>query len=113
MDANGLRGLDDKALVHQELAWEFELTRTLLDHRADQLEDVSVLKKLRRNIARAQTVQRERESAQGLGRGSLRRDHRSSFNPRAGAAPAAAASQSASGFLSGVAGRFGLGGDES
>jgi|GEM_PF-878487 len=113
MDANGLRGLDDQALVHQELSWEFELTRKSLDHRADQLEDPSVLKKLRRNIARAQTVQREREASQGLQRGSLRRNHRGSFNPRAEAAPAAAAAQASSGFLSGVAGRFGLGGDDS
>jgi ribosomal protein L29 len=112
MDANGLRGLDDKSLVHQELAWEFELTRTLLDHRSDNLEDVSTLKKLRRNIARAQTVQRERESAQGLGRGELRRSHRSSFDPR-GSAGEAGATKQTSDFLSGVAGRFGLGSDES
>lgn len=113
MDANGLRGLDDQALVHQELAWEFELTRQLLDHRADQLQNVSVLKTLRRNIARAQTVQRERESEQGVVRGSLRRTHRPSFNPRAGASAAASDGQASAGFLSGVAGRFGLGGDES
>ncbi len=113
MDANGLRGLDDQALVHQELTWEFELTRRSLDHRSDNLVDVSVLKKLRRNIARAQTVQREREAEKGLGRGELRRTHRVSFNPRAESASAAPAGQAASGFLSGVAGRFGLGGEDS
>lgn len=113
MDANGLRGLDDQALVHQELSWEFEFTVKSLEHRSDSLEDVSVLKKLRRNIARAQTVQRERESERGLQRGSLRRDHRASFAPRGEAAAPAAASQSSGGFLSGVAGRFGLGGDDS
>ncbi|HCH63698.1 MAG: hypothetical protein CL927_07090 [Deltaproteobacteria bacterium] len=113
MDANGLRGLDDQGLVHQELAWEFELTRKSLDHRADALGDVSLLKKLRRNIARAQTVQRERERAQGLQIGALRRAHRSSFNPRSGAGASASAGQAASGFLSGVAGRFGLGGEDS
>ena len=111
MDANGLRGLDDQGLVHQELAWEFELTRKSLEHRSDSLENVSVLKKLRRNIARAQTVQRERESAQGLQSGALRRTHRASFNPRA-AAGGEASGEAASGFLSGVAGRFGLGGDD-
>jgi ribosomal protein L29 len=113
MDANGLRGLDDQALIHQELSWEFELTRTLLDHRADQLQNVSVLKKLRRNIARAQTVQRERESAQGIGRGTLRNTYRPSFNPRSGASAAGSDGEASGGFLSGVAGRFGLGGDES
>jgi ribosomal protein L29 len=112
MDANGLRGLDDKSLVHQELAWEFELTRTLLDHRSDNLEDVSTLKKLRRNIARAQTVQRERENTQGLGRGELRRSHRSSFDPRASGGQADE-TKSSTDFLSGVAGRFGLGSDGS
>ena len=112
MDANGLRGLDDQGLVHQELSWEFELTRKSLEHRSDALEDASVLKKLRWNIARAQTVQRERERAQGLQSGSLRRTHRASFNPRAAGASDGAAGQAASGFLSGVAGRFGLGGEE-
>ena len=113
MDANGLRGLDDQGLVHQELSWEFELTRKSLEHRSDALEDVSVLKKLRRDIARAQTVQRERERDQGLQTGTLRRTHRASFNARSGSAAAGAEGQASSGFLSGVAGRFGLGSDDS
>lgn len=113
MDANGLRGLDDQGLVHQELTWEFELTRKSLEHRADALENVSVLKKLRRDIARAQTVQHEREREQGLQNGTLRRTHRASFNPRVGLASDGSAGQASSGFLSGVAGRFGLGSDDS
>jgi len=113
MDAAGLRGLDDKSLVHQELAWEFELTRTTLSHRAEKLVDVSRMKKLRRSIARAQTVQREREAAGELGAGSLKRSHGSSFQHQAPSADVPASQQAEGGFLSGIAGRFGLGSDDS
>lgn len=112
MDAAGLRGLDDKSLVHQELAWEFELTRATLDHRAEKLVDVSRMKKLRRSIARAQTVQREREESGDLGTGSLKRAHGSSFEHQAPTAAASDAQPAEGGFLSGIAGRFGLGSDD-
>jgi len=113
MDAAGLRGLDDKSLVHQELSWEFELTRATLDHRGEKLVDVSRLKKLRRSIARARTVQREREALEGLGNGSLKRLHRPSFQHQAPSAAAPTTEQSEGGFLSGIAGKFGLSSDES
>jgi len=113
MDAAGLRGLDDKSLVHQELSWEFELTRATLDHRAEKLVDVSQMKKLRRAIARAQTVQREREADKGLGNGALKRQHKASFKHQAPVGESQTAEQSEGGFLSGIAGRFGLGSDDS
>jgi ribosomal protein L29 len=112
MDASGLRGLDDKSLVHQELSWEFELTRATLDHRGEKLVDVSRLKKLRRAIARSRTVQREREATQGVGNGSLRRLYRPSFQHQAPTVASATAEQSDGGFLSNIAGRFGLASDE-
>ena len=113
MDAAGLRGLDDQALVHQELSWEFELTRVTLDHRSEKLIDVSRMKKLRRAIARAQTVQREREAEKGLSNGDLKRTHRSSFQHQSSSDAPAAAESADGGFLSGIAGRFGLGSDDS
>lgn len=110
MDAAGLRGLEDAALVHQELSWEFELTRALLAHRAEKLDDVSKLKKLRRNIARAKMVQAEREKASGERPGSLRDAHKKSFEyPVVDTAAAVeGVAEDSGGFLSGVSSKLGL-----
>ncbi len=109
MDASGLRGLDDRSLVHQEMSWEVELTRASLQHAGEALEDVSLLKKLRRSIARAQTIQREREVNAGVPVGSLRLEHGRSFVIPAVDGASEGGTQQSSGYLSGVAGRFGLG----
>jgi ribosomal protein L29 len=99
-----LRGLSDEALVHFELATERELAALSLRHRMGNLEDTSRLGKLRKAVARAKTIQSERELAGGLERGSLRRSHRASFS----ATIQGGGQQEAAGFLKGVADRLGL-----
>ena len=69
------------------------------------------MKKVRRAIARARTEQRSRELANGLGKDSLRNQHRVSFKPDAASA-ATGAGDAGGGFLSGIADKFGLGGEE-
>jgi len=73
--------LDDKALVHRELQLERELMDVRFRNKTGQLEDTSKLAKLRKGIARARTLQREREVEQSLNPNTLRDMHRSSFVP--------------------------------
>jgi ribosomal protein L29 len=94
-----LNSLSDKALVHRELQLERDLIHTRIRHRTGQLEDVSQLAKLRKGIARARTVQRNREVDQSLSSNALRDKHRSSFKPGAIAVGDVA---SAGGFLKGI-----------
>ena len=81
MSATDLKSLDDKALVHRELQLERELMDARFRSKTGQLEDTSKLAKLRKGIARARTVQRERELEQSLTPNALRDAHRSSFTP--------------------------------
>lgn len=71
----------DEQLVHHELGLERTLFGHTLRHRLNQLENNSVLKRTRREIARAQTAMRSRELANGLNRGALRQLHSGSFVP--------------------------------
>ena len=75
------KALDDKALVHRELQLERELMDVRFRNKTGQLEDTSKLAKLRKGIARARTLQREREAEQSLNPNTLRDMHRSSFVP--------------------------------
>lgn len=79
MKIDELAALGDEQLVHKEL----ELERTLLGHtfrhRLGQLENNSVLKTTRRDIARAETLLGARERANGLPKGSLKARYRSTF----------------------------------
>ena len=61
MSVAELKELDDKALVHRELQLERELMDARFRNKTGQLEDTSKLAKLRKGIARARTLQRERE----------------------------------------------------
>ena len=76
-----LMKLDDKSLVHRELQLERELMDVLFRQRTGQLEDTSKMSKLRKEIARARTLQRERENEQSLSKNALRDQHRTSFVP--------------------------------
>ena len=107
MDYTELTKLTDKALVHTELQFERDLIESTFRHSTGQLDDVSRLAKLRRDIARARTAERDRERTQGLGPNSLRDRHRSSFKPEA----VAATTQAGGGFMKGIAAK--LGKDES
>ncbi len=81
MSTADLKNLDDKALVHRELQLERELVDAQFRMKTNQLEDTSKLAKLRKGIARARTLQREREIEQSLNPNALRDMHRTSFVP--------------------------------
>jgi len=93
-----LTGLSDAELVHTSMDLERRLTQDLFRHRLGRLENHSVLKRTRRDIARAHTALTEREHAAGLHRGALRAAHASSFVPKA----ANVEGQDGAGFLQGI-----------
>jgi ribosomal protein L29 len=105
-----LKALSDEALVHHELAMERTYVLKRFGHRTNQLDDTASLKVVRREIARARTEERVRERAQSLAKDSLRTNFRHTFKADQGGAVEAVAAASG-GFLSGIASKFGIGGD--
>jgi len=106
-----LQSMTDQALVHQELQFERDLIAATFRLRTGQLDDTSQIARLRKDIARARTAQRNREVAAGLGRNALRELHRSSFRP--GQAPAnAAPAAKGGGFMKSIASKLGIGKDD-
>lgn len=97
MKTENLTAFSDEQLVHHELGLERTLFGHQLRHRLSQLDNNSVLKRTRREIARAQTAVRARELQEGLNRGSLRQRHAASFVPAA-----AEGSDAGGGFLKGL-----------
>jgi len=97
MSKTDLSTFSDEQLVHHELGLERTLFGHTLRHRLNQLENNSVLKRTRRDIARAQTAVRSRELANGLNRGALRQLHSGSFVPAA-----VGASDAGGSFLKGL-----------
>lgn len=110
MAAIDFKTLSDEQLVHHELSLERQLIESSFRHRTSQLDDMSKLKKLRRQIARIRTEERTREIAAGVGTDSLRNRFRGSF--KAGALSAQVGG--AGGFLKGISESYGLSdGDQS
>ncbi len=107
MNYNELASLGDEALVHKELQMERDLLELRFRLKTNQLDNTASITKIRKNIARIRTAQRERERAQGLPNNALRNSHRGSF--RAGDAGEGSAASS-SGFLKGITEK--LGGDQ-
>ena len=105
MKYNELASLGDEALVHKELQLERDLLELRFRLKTNQLDDTASISKIRKDIARLRTAQRERERTQGLPNNALRNSHRSSFRPGAGGAVEAVASSS--GFLKGISEKFG------
>lgn len=97
MKASEIQALSDEALVHKELSLERTLVQHQFRHRLGQLENTSVLKSTRRDIARAQTELSRRETAAGGGKGSLRARHAGTWKPEV-----AASSDAGGGFLKGL-----------
>ena len=93
-----VQSLSDEALVHKELSLERTLVQHQFRHRLGQLENTSVLKATRRDIARAQTEVARRELLAGVDKGSLRAKHAGTFTPEVAAAP----TESGGGFLKGL-----------
>jgi len=73
MNTADIRELDDKGLLlqHQELLGA--LTSLKFKHATGQLENTASLKEAKRDFARLNSLIRERELAQGLGKGGLAR----------------------------------------
>jgi len=105
MKYSELTSLGDEAIVHKELQLERDLLELRFRLKTNQLDDTATIHKIRKDIARLRTAQRERERAQGLPKNALRNNHRTSFRP--GDAGAAEAVASSSGFLKGIAEKFG------
>jgi ribosomal protein L29 len=99
MSVAELKEMDDKSLVHRELQLERELMDARFRNKTGQLEDTSKLAKLRKGIARARTLQREREAEQSLTPNALRDMYRSSFVP---GEIGAGGEGGAGGFLKGI-----------
>ena len=99
MKVSELASLGDEQLVHKELELERAMMSHTFRHRLGQLENTSVLKNTRRDIARVQTMLVSREREGELQRGSLKARYRSSFTPVQGGTAAAAAGDD---FLKGI-----------
>ena len=69
MKIDELASLGDEQLVHKELELERTMMGHTFRHRLQQLENTSVLKTTRRDIARTQTLLVAREHEAGLQRG--------------------------------------------
>jgi large subunit ribosomal protein L29 len=96
--------MSDVELVHHELQLERDMLTARFQLATNQLEDSSVVSKLRRGIARARTAQRAREIAQELSKDQLRNTHRGSFAP---SESQATDGESAGGFLQGIVDKVG------
>ena len=98
MKINELAGLSDEQLVHKEMTLERGLLSQTFRHRLGQLENTSLLRKARQDIARAQTLLTARERAGTLAKGSLKARYASSFVPASPGAAGAAGDD----FLKGI-----------
>lgn len=105
MKFSELTTLADEVIVHKELQLERDLLELRFRLKTNQLDDTATIHKVRKDIARLRTAQRERERAQGLPKNHLRNNHRSTF--RAGDGDAAEGVASSSGFLKGITEKFG------
>lgn len=99
-----LHKLNDEELVHTELQLERDLLAASFRLRTGQLDDTASVGRVRKDIARARTVQREREREQGLPKDSLRTRHRPTFSAKASEDQPTAGS---GGFLKGIVDKIG------
>ena len=99
MKIDELASLGDEQLVHKEMELERAMMAHTFRHRLNQLENTSALKQTRRDIARAQTLLTSREKEAGLGKGTLRARHASSFVPTSNTASTGGAGDD---FLKGI-----------
>lgn len=101
MKNSEMKKLTDEQLVQAEVRAERELVQQNLKHRANRLDDSSKLRKTRKDIARLQTLQRQREMAAGLKKGALKANHKVvATEPAQAEAPAEPAASK--GFLKGI-----------
>ncbi|NOY25855.1 MAG: 50S ribosomal protein L29 [Oligoflexia bacterium] len=94
-----LKKLDDEALVHAELQLERDLITASFRLRTGQLDDTSSIGRVRRDLARSRTLQRQRELDHGLAKDSLRSRYRPTFQP---SVPETEGTDGSGGFLKGL-----------
>lgn len=104
MATTDIRALSDEQLVHAELQLERDMIAASFRLRTGQLEDTASLGRMRRQIARVRTQQRQRELEQGLAKDSLRNLHRATFQPSAGQEQGG---EGSGGFLKGIVDKIG------
>ena len=92
--------LSDQELVHRVYKAERDLVSARFKHSMNQLENTSVLRQIRREIATLRTETRRRERDNELPKDSLLQQHGASFGGVAGGESAAPAEKG--GFLSGI-----------
>ena len=98
MNTEEIKSMSDQKLVHTELQLERDLIVARFAHRTSQLDDNSVIKKIRRDIARLRTAARSRELTQSIPKDALKAMHLSSFAPESGSGDGA----DGAGFLKGI-----------
>jgi large subunit ribosomal protein L29 len=96
------RSFSDEQLVHAELSLERDLISATFQHRTGQLDDSTLLGKLRKDIARLRTLQRQREIDAGSPRDSLRNTHRGTFDAESAISAQGSAEGASKGFLAGI-----------
>ncbi len=74
MNASDLRTLDDKGLLLRRQDLLGELSSLHFQAATGQLENTSTVRKVRRTLARVNTLIRERETERNLGKGGLDRE---------------------------------------
>ena len=71
MNITDIKTIDDKGLLVRRQDLIGEITSLRFQHATGQLENTAVLRGVRRELARVNTVIRERENEQGLHKGGL------------------------------------------
>jgi len=107
MKYSDLSSLSDEALVHRELSLERSLVQASFQRATNQIEDTSILGKLRKDVARCRTAERLRENEQGLPKNALRNQHSTTFDPATASATTAQEEGAGSGFLKGIVDKIG------
>ncbi len=98
MKTENFSSLSDEALVHKELSLERTMVQQQFRHRLGQLENTSVLKTVRRNVARVHTEITRREIDAGMNKGALRAKHATGWTPEV----VSSTTEAGGGFLSGM-----------
>jgi ribosomal protein L29 len=98
MNTQEISSMSDQQLVHAELQLERDLIAARFAHLTSQLDDNSVMKKIRRDIARLRTAARGREITQSIPKDALKAAHFKSFAPESGGE----ANADGAGFLKGI-----------
>jgi large subunit ribosomal protein L29 len=71
MSSDDLRQMDDRGLLLRRQDVMGELTSSKFRHATGSLKDTSTLRQLRHELARVNTLIRQREQAEGLPKGGL------------------------------------------